>query len=137
MLSKWVENTVGKGEIAPYEQFLLFPQCFQKACFLRASKGVTVWEWVNNTISTSNNPERGFFRKHSGKTRKCWLPAFSPFPTMFSTLPKTKFQFFILHLFCCLRMLSIWTSLRFLSFGKDLTHSHTVTPFDAPGKQAF
>ena len=29
-LSKWVENTVGKGEIARYEQFLLFPQCFQK-----------------------------------------------------------------------------------------------------------
>ena len=27
---KWVENTVGKGEIARYEQFLLFPQCFQK-----------------------------------------------------------------------------------------------------------
>ena len=28
--SKWVENTVGKGEIARYEQFLIFPQCFQK-----------------------------------------------------------------------------------------------------------
>ena len=28
-LSKRVENTVGKGEIARYEQFLLFPQCFQ------------------------------------------------------------------------------------------------------------
>ena len=28
--SKRVENTVGKGEIARYEQFLLFPQCFQK-----------------------------------------------------------------------------------------------------------
>ena len=26
--SKQVENTVGKGEIARYEQFLLFPQCF-------------------------------------------------------------------------------------------------------------
>ena len=26
--SKWVENTVGKGEIACYEKFLLFPQCF-------------------------------------------------------------------------------------------------------------
>ena len=25
-----VENIVGKGEIARYEQFLLFPQCFQK-----------------------------------------------------------------------------------------------------------
>ena len=29
-LSDWVENIVGKGEIAHYEQFLLFPQCFQK-----------------------------------------------------------------------------------------------------------
>ena len=27
-----VENTMGKGEIARYEQFLLFPQCFQKTC---------------------------------------------------------------------------------------------------------
>ena len=41
------ENTVGKGEIACYDQFLLFPQCFQKACFPGASKGVIVWEWVN------------------------------------------------------------------------------------------
>ena len=29
---KQVENTVGKGEIARYEQFLLFPQCFQWTC---------------------------------------------------------------------------------------------------------
>ena len=27
---KWVENTVEKEEIVLYEQFLLFPQCFQK-----------------------------------------------------------------------------------------------------------
>ena len=27
--SKPVENAVGKGEIARYEQFLLFPLCFQ------------------------------------------------------------------------------------------------------------
>ena len=27
-----VENTVGKGEIARYEQFLLFPRCFLKTC---------------------------------------------------------------------------------------------------------
>ena len=32
-LSKQVENTVGKGEIA---------------CFPEASKGVIVWEWVNS-----------------------------------------------------------------------------------------
>ena len=37
-LSKPVENTVGKGENARYEQFLLFPQCFLKACFPGASK---------------------------------------------------------------------------------------------------
>ena len=44
--SERVENTVGKGEIAHCEQFLLFPQCFQKACFHGASKGVIVWKWV-------------------------------------------------------------------------------------------
>ena len=45
-LSNRVENTVGKGEIARYEQFLFFPQCFLKACFPWTSKGVIVWEWV-------------------------------------------------------------------------------------------
>ena len=44
--SNQVENTVGKGEIARYEQFLLFPQCFEKTCFPGASKGVFVWERV-------------------------------------------------------------------------------------------
>ena len=29
--SKQLENNMGKREIAHYEQFLLFPQCFQKA----------------------------------------------------------------------------------------------------------
>ena len=61
--SKRVENTVGKGEIACHEQFLLIPQCFQKTL-----------------LQT---------RKNQGL------------------------------------------------FGKGLTHSHTMTPFDAPGKQAF
>ena len=28
-----VENTVGKGENAGYQHFLLFPQCFQKNSF--------------------------------------------------------------------------------------------------------
>ena len=30
--SQGVENTVAKGQIARYEQFLLFPECFQKTC---------------------------------------------------------------------------------------------------------
>ena len=49
-LSKQVENTVGKGEIARYEQFLLFPQWFQKACFPGASKVVIVWKWVKDEM---------------------------------------------------------------------------------------
>ena len=53
-LFKWVENTVGKGEIARYEQFLLFPQCFQKACFPGVSKGVIVWEWVKSVLQITN-----------------------------------------------------------------------------------
>ena len=51
-LSKRVENIVGKGEIARYEQFFLFPRCFQKVYFPGASKGVIVWEWVKLTIKT-------------------------------------------------------------------------------------
>ena len=30
--SKGIENTQGKEEIARNEQFILFPQCFQKTC---------------------------------------------------------------------------------------------------------
>ena len=37
-LSDLVENSVGKEEIACYEQFLLFPQCFQKLSVVDASK---------------------------------------------------------------------------------------------------
>ena len=39
-LFKPVENTVGKGEIARFEQFLLFPQCFQKAYMYSQGVGV-------------------------------------------------------------------------------------------------
>ena len=42
------KNIVGKGENAGYQHFLLFPQCFEKASFPDTSRGVIVWEWVNN-----------------------------------------------------------------------------------------
>ena len=45
-LLKWVENTVGKGEIARYEQVLLFSQCFQKAFPADTGKPGLVWERV-------------------------------------------------------------------------------------------
>ena len=37
-LSDGPENIVGKGEIACYEQFLLFPQCFQKLSVVDVSE---------------------------------------------------------------------------------------------------
>ena len=39
-LSAWVESIVGKGEIARLEQFLLFPQCFQKQSVVDVLKRV-------------------------------------------------------------------------------------------------
>ena len=45
-LSRRVENTMGKGEIACYEQFLLFPQCFQETCTEDMQKQGLVWERV-------------------------------------------------------------------------------------------
>ena len=48
--SKWVENTVDKAEITRYEQFLLFPQCFQKTISADMQKQGLVWEMVNQTI---------------------------------------------------------------------------------------
>ena len=41
-LSDWVENIVGKGEIAQYQQFLLFPQCFQNQSVVDALNWVSM-----------------------------------------------------------------------------------------------
>ena len=38
LFSDRVENIVGKEEIVRYEQFLLFPQCFQKLSVVDESK---------------------------------------------------------------------------------------------------
>ena len=57
--SKWKENTVGKGEIAHYEQFLLFPLQILKTQGLFGKGLKALWE------------------KKKG--------AIFPFPTVFST----------------------------------------------------
>ena len=66
-LSKWVENTVGKGEIACYEQFLLFHSVFKRL----VSQG-------HQKVSLCGN---GLNIYHT---------MFSPFPTMFSALSKKQ-----------------------------------------------
>ena len=45
------------------------------------------WKAFANNISNGTQNLKICFgkgKKHRGKQRKCWLPAFSPFPTMFS-----------------------------------------------------
>ena len=43
-VAKWVKNTVGKGEIARYEQFILFPQCLYKTFLRDTLKPRLAWE---------------------------------------------------------------------------------------------
>ena len=52
-LSKKVENAVGKGEIARYEQFLLFPQRFQKTCTADTYNPGLVWESVKVPVEAT------------------------------------------------------------------------------------
>ena len=59
----------------------------------RLSYGARLYLTLYHTITTFNDPEKEAFWKHCGKRRKCWWPAFSPFPTMFSTNPKKNFCF--------------------------------------------
>ena len=46
-LSAWVENIVGKGEIAHSEQFLHFQQCFQMLSVIDVLKWVSMELRVN------------------------------------------------------------------------------------------
>ena len=43
------------GEIASYEQFFLFPQCFRKTCTADTQKLGFVWEMVKCLISLINS----------------------------------------------------------------------------------
>ena len=75
---------MGKGEIARFEHFLLFPQRFQKTYTADTLKPGLTWERVKRVFFFQS------FENIVGKEENA-----------------------------------------------GLTHSHTMTPFDAPGKQAF
>ena len=53
-------------------------------------------------IPTFNDLEKEAFGKHCGKRRKCWLPAFCTFPTIFSTCSQKSFNFSVIHVFILL-----------------------------------
>ena len=83
-------KTVGKEEIAGNKQFLLFPQCFQKACFPGASKGVIVWEWVKHLQKTKVAELTECHRRVREHQGENFGPEHFPFLTIFSMdfLPK-------------------------------------------------
>ena len=101
--SKQVENTVGKGEIACYEQFLLFPQfitssfSFSNSVFIRlvsqgrlkvslCGNGLTLYQTTKFYTGPVAHIIISVYYKIEntvGKRRKCWLPGFFLFPQCF------------------------------------------------------
>ena len=71
--SKWIENTVGKGDIARYEQFLLFPQCFEKTCTAHTYKSRLVWERVDTSAKRPIHLSLGSSRSLTGVKMFCHL----------------------------------------------------------------
>ena len=76
-------------------------------------------------------------RVETMEKKKCGLPAFSPF---FCDVFKIAVPQDRLKLGLCGRGLACAHNGRkklYIKYISHLTHSHTMTPFDAPGKQAF
>ena len=72
-----------------------------------------------HTIPSFNDPKEEAFGKHCGKRRKCWQPAFSSFPSVFSNLLQREIVILaILHLSSA-NAFSLVMSKK-LSFGKEL-----------------
>ena len=59
-ISERVENTVEIGEIAGYQDFLLFPQCFQMTSISGLLK-VGIVLTLYHTIPTFNHPDKENF----------------------------------------------------------------------------
>ena len=77
-----------------------------------------------HTFLTFNDPEEESFRKHCGERRKCWSPAFSPFPTMFSTFSKSVFYFLVTFNLSSANAFNLDQSKNFW-FGERLYSNHT------------
>ena len=72
-----MENNVGKGEIARYEQFLLFPHCFQNTYAAeyeknRAYSGKSSHEVLDFPLTCNQYPSYDNFNlTRSSKTKSC------------------------------------------------------------------
>ena len=118
-----------------------FFKMFSKSAVLRVVKSLDCVKEINllltlyHTIPTLIDPKKGSFWKHCGKRRKCWKPAFSPFPTMFSTQSKTKIIIWASFILLSANTFNVVTS-KILSFGKELT-DHGLTLSQATNFRLF
>ena len=117
-----------------YEQFLLYPQCFLKACFRGASEGVIVLEWVKCDSSCGFVLSKGrkHFREKGKNVGNVYLLFVPIFFLQVISLSRLLTHFLIYH-FETPKFRELQTTTEMWL----LTHFHTMTPFDAPGKQAF
>ena len=85
-------------------------------------------EWVNvflirltlyYRIPTFNDVIEEGFGKHCGKRKKCWFPAFSPFPVVFSTLSNRKLISLAMFNLSSANTVNFVTA-KILAFGKKL-----------------
>ena len=60
LLLNTVDNIMQKGEIAPYEQIILLPQCFQVICYRGVRKRLSVFQLFDSNSSLSMML-RGFY----------------------------------------------------------------------------
>ena len=89
-------------QVNTFLHVLVFQQCFQKHLY---SGPLTPYQTIPGL---KHHGEESLF-KTLFERRKCWYPAFSHFPTMFSMLWKINCSFWVP--FCLLQMFSIWKSL--------------------------
>ena len=116
----------GKGEIAGNEQFLLFPQCFltfrKTLCHFHQISNcrlLSLWVWksLKFFVSESDNPEILLVfhsvEKIVGKGKKGFSLGAS-------------------------KVVIVWWRVKLpMIFQLNLTHSHTMTPFDTSGSKPF
>ena len=109
--NKPFENTVGKGETARYEQFLLFPQCFLPVliaffhchiiwnCHLQTlsvwrSLKFVVWQWVNNGTPQIHVSKTIFNQYLTSQLSWHWHDSHSAIPTILSAKGQSHYYQF-------------------------------------------
>ena len=92
---------------------------YNQACSLHSFSTQSLVITLSYTIPNSNDPMKKPFWKHFEKRRKCCLPAFSPFPTMFSALSKTEITILTTFYLSSANAFNLDLT-KILSFGKEL-----------------